>query len=180
MSKKPAENLCEEGADLVLIGRVVGVHGINGEIKILPYGDREQKKWRAIYLKKNALQKRYRIKGIRPHKGVLLVSLYGCDTRNDADTLIDSEALIERSELPKLPKGEYYHFELEGTMVFTEDNTFIGTIEGILSTRGGSDVYIVKGSSGEILVPAVDNIIVSIDTDKKRMIVRPPEGLFKK
>ena len=125
------------------------------------------------------MQKGYRVKGIRPHKGVLLVSLYDCDTRNAALELIGSEALIERSELPKLPKGEYYHFEIEGVEVFTKDNTSIGTIEGVLSTRS-NDVYIVKGDSGEILIPAVDDIIVGIDTDKKKMIVRPPEGLFKK
>lgn len=162
---------------LVLIGRAVGVHGINGEIKVLPYGSCEKKKWKVLYLKKNALHRAYKVKGIRPHKGILLVSLDGCNTRDDAANLIGSDAFIKRTELPRLPKGEYYCFQFEGIQVFTEDNTFVGTIKGIFST-GSNDVYVVDGSSGEILIPSVDNVIVNIDITKKKMFVRPLEGLF--
>lgn len=177
MSKKPQH----QNSSLVQVGKVVGVHGINGEVKILPYGECEKKPWKILYLNKNGEQKEYAIKGLKPHKRVILASILGCDTRNSALELIDSEVLVDKSHLPKLPEGEYYHFELLGMEVWTEDNIFLGTIDDIFST-GSNDVYAVKGSSkgsrGEVLLPAIKDVVIRVDVEKKRMIVRLMQGLI--
>lgn len=173
MSKKPQH----QNSSLVQVGKVVGVHGIKGEIKILPYGECEKKPWKMLYLNKNGEQKEYAIKGLKPHKGVILVSLLGYDTRNSALELIGSEVLVDKSHLPELPEGEYYHFELLGMEVWTEDNIFLGIIDDIFST-GGNDVYAVKGSKGELLLPAIKDVVISVDVEKKRMTVRLMQGLI--
>ena len=177
MSKKPQH----QNSSLVQVGKVVGVHGIKGEIKILPYGECEKKPWKRLYLNKDGEQKEYAIKGLRPHTGVILAGILGCDTRNSALELIDSEVLVDKSNLPELPEGEYYHFEVLGMEVFTEDNVFLGTIDDILST-GSNDVYVVKGGSkgsrGEALLPAIKDVVISVDVEKKRMTVRLMQGLI--
>lgn len=55
---------------LISVGKVVGIHGIKGEVKILPYGNCEKKKWKTLYLKKGSLQKKYEIKGLQPFSEV--------------------------------------------------------------------------------------------------------------
>ena len=177
MSRGYPKDPSNKEENIILVGKVVGIHGIKGEVKILPYGNCEKKKWKTLYLKKGPLQKKYEIKGLRPHKGVILAFLLGCDTINIALELIGSEVLIEKSQLPKLPKGEYYHFDLIGMEVFTEDNIFLGVLDDIFST-GSNDVYVVKDNIREMLIPATENVVVDIDLKKRQMVIRLVEGLM--
>lgn len=164
------------------MGKVVGAHGIRGEIRICPYGVCERKSWKRLYLQKGTSSRTYDILGIRPHhikrghKGFLLILLNGCETRDQAEAWIGADVFVDKGELAKLPEGEYYHFELEGLEVTTEDGRPIGIIEGVFST-GGNDVYVVKGPLGEILVPAIGDVVVKVEKGK-RVIIRPIEGLL--
>ncbi len=161
----------------ILVGKVVGAHGIDGDIKILPYGECEKKTWERVYLKRENSQEAYKVQTLKPHQRVLLVHLVGCDTRDNALTLVGSDVFINRLHLPKLPKGEYYYHDLVGMEVFTEDNILLGIIKDIFST-GSNDVYVVKNNLKEVLIPAIKDVVVDIDLNKKKMVIRLLEGLM--
>lgn len=165
---------------LLLVGKVVGVHGIRGEVKILPYGDCDKKPWKELLLSKQGHNTiTCEVADSRPHKGVILASLKGYDNRDAAGELVGFDVFVDKASLPLLPEGEYYHFQLQGMEVITDDGGAIGIITGIFST-GSNDVYVVKGANGEVLIPAVSNVILKIDVKAGKMVVHLLEGLMPK
>jgi len=160
----------------LLVGKVVGAHGIRGEIRIYPYGVCERKSWKRVYLQKGSSSRAYDILEIRPHKGFLLILLKDCNTRDQAQGWTGANVFVAKKDLPELPEGEYYHFELKGLEVVTEGGQPLGVIEGIFST-GGNDVYVVRGPLGEILVPAIEDVVIKVKRGK-RVVIRPIEGLL--
>lgn len=107
-----------------------------------------------------------------------MVSLKGIEDPKDAAALTHEILYIPESELPKLPNGEFYSYQILGLTVETENGEELGKIANIFST-GSNDVYEVKPKKGEtILIPAIKNVIVKIDIEKRRMIIKPMEGML--
>lgn len=170
--------------ELLLVGKVVGVHGIRGEVKILPYGDCDKKPWKKLYLSKQGQTIICEVTANRPHKTVILASIKGYNDRNSAAELVGYDVFVDKAAVPLLPKGEYYHFQLQGMEVVTDQGKIIGIITDIFST-GSNDVYVVKGrgahprdGSGEILIPATDDVVLKVDVDAGKMTVRLLEGFL--
>lgn len=162
---------------LLLVGKVVGVHGIRGEVKILPYGDCDKKSWKELHLSKQGQTIICEVTANRPHKAVILTSLKGYNDRNSADELVGSDVFVDKTAVPLLPKGEYYHFQLQGMEVMTDQGKKVGVVTGIFPT-GSNDVYVVKGASGEILIPATNDVVLKIDVEAGKMTVHLLEGLL--
>jgi 16S rRNA processing protein RimM len=78
--------------------------------------------------------------------------------------------------LPGLEVNTYYWEDIIGLSVYAEDGVFLGRVESIIQT-GSNDVYVVKDGKSEILVPAMESVVLKIDLDQKRMKVNLPEGL---
>ena len=119
----------------------------------------------------------FEIQNCRPHKQHLLVKLATVDSANDAEKLRGHDLTIPQSELRALPRDEYYAFQLIGLHVLTTDGRHLGQIADILTT-GSNDVYIVRGDSSETLIPAIEDVVKSIDLDGGQVIVEPIEGLL--
>jgi len=174
----------------VPIGKVIGAHGVRGEIKLKPYGGFEDFDANAIELNVvfigqahkppiEAFEGRREFKVIaqRPHVGVLLLTIEGVADRDAAEKLNGLEVSIKKTALPKLPDGEYYQFEFVGMEVLTEEGRPLGRITGIIST-GSNDVFEVEGADGEVLIPATSETMIEVDIAKKRLVVRLLEGLL--
>ena len=125
-------------------------------------------------------EKTYKIKWVKPHSRVILLSLQGIESRNSAETLIGSELFIKRANLPELEDGSYYWFDIIGLSVFTTDDQYIGLVESIIPT-GSNDVFVVrdpnKKKDNETLIPALESVVLEIDFKQKIMRVELPEGL---
>ena len=166
----------------ILIGKVVGVHGIKGNIKIYTYTDSlsDFKTHGCIRLKKpgGGDEKSYDVKWAKPHKNTVLMSLEGIDSCDLAEELIGWGIFIKKTDLPELEEGVYYWIDIIGLSVFSIDDSYLGLVESIMPT-GGNDVYVVKDSdkNQEILVPALETVVLDIDFERKRMLVDLPEGL---
>jgi len=167
--------------DYLLIGKIVGVHGIKGILKIVSYVESlsffipESE----ILIKTDGYDERiYVVNWSRPHKQHnVLLCLDGIDNRDQAESLIGYELFVETCELPELEQGTYYWRDLIGLLVFTEDETFLGELASIMPT-GSNDVYVIKGSEKEILIPALESVVLKISLENRTMQVRLPEGLL--
>lgn len=161
------------------MGKIVGAHGIKGtntfhsfaeQLTVFRPGD-------SIFVcSGRGYEKWYEINWVKPHTGTPLISLKGVTDRNQAEALIGCELLIKKSDLPEVENGSYYWFDLIGLHVYKTDKTYLGCIESITQT-GSNDVYVVKDGTKEVLIPALESVVLKIDLEKNRMQVELPEGL---
>jgi 16S rRNA processing protein RimM len=84
---------------------------------------------------------------------------------------------IPLQEAMPLGPGEYYEHQILGLAVWTEDGDPLGAIEEVLLT-GSNAVYVTHGPRGEVLIPALEDVVREVDLEAGRMIVRLPPGLL--
>jgi 16S rRNA processing protein RimM len=116
------------------------------------------------------------VENIRWHRRTLLLKLGGCDDRNAAEEMRDMLVQISVEEAVPLEEGEYYHFQLIGIQVETEDGKQLGQVAEVLET-GAHDVYLVRGRGGEVLLPAVEDVVLELNLEQRQMIVRLLPGM---
>jgi 16S rRNA processing protein RimM len=165
--------------NLVLIGKIVGAHGRGGTSKIQSYAeslDIFESGTTLLVKGPDGGENPYEIDWIKSHSRGALLALKQVTGHDQAKSLIGSELYIEKGKLPELEAGTYYWFDLIGLSVFTADDRYIGRLESIIET-GANDVYIVKNADKEILVPALESVVRSIDIESKIMRVELPAGL---
>ena len=84
---------------------------------------------------------------------------------------------IEPSQPSPLPEEQYYHHQIIGLQVRTTSGDILGSTIEILTGKS-NDTYIVQGTSGEILIPAIDDVIKSIDIEQGYIVIEPIDGLL--
>ena len=161
------------------IGRVVRAHGVRGEISVAVLTDFPERfettEW--VYLGNEFEADAYHLKGYRWHKKNVLLTLAEITDRTEAEQLRGQLVQVPIEEAVPLPNGDYYLYQLINLQVVTIDNKILGTITDVIET-GANDVYIVSGGQQEILLPAIPEVIKSIDLDKGQMIVELMDGLI--
>ncbi len=162
-------------AEAIIVGQIVATHALSGSVRVRVLSDVPHRFDVGQTL--NVGQGRYRIESTQPiRSGQLLMVLQGLHTQRDAQTLVGQYITVPDTEVPPLPEGEYFHYQLMGLKVVTEDNEDLGTIRDILET-GSNDVYVVTGAGGEVLIPGLNEVVKGIRLDDKIMVVDLPEGL---
>jgi len=168
-----------EKPGFVRIGKILKAHGLKGAVKVYPYGGSPEifeTDLGIVAVHKDGTEKTYTVRWVKPGNRVVLLALSGIDSRDQAETLIGSELYIDKASLPVLEEGTWYWFDIIGLDVYTTDDEYIGRVESIIPT-GGNDVYVVKNGDIETLIPALEWVVLSIDTAGKTMRVDLPEGL---
>ena len=158
------------------VGRIVGVHGIRGEIKVKQLTDFPERfaPGSLLYLEEESFQRE--VISARPHKGLLLVKLSGFSDRTAVEHLRGKYLFIAREEAMPLEEDEYYEDELIGLQVETMEGEALGELIEIIWT-GANEVYIVKGPRGEVLIPAIADVVQEVDLDAGIMRVTLLPGL---
>ncbi len=114
---------------------------------------------------------------VRPHGDSLLVSFRGVDTPEDAGRFRNQWVYVKSSEVPPLPEGQYYRYELIGLDVVEDNGNLLGKLAEILET-GANDVYVVRNEAGkEILLPVIPSVILNRDMERRLLTVHLLEGL---
>jgi len=166
----------------VVIGQVRRPHGIRGEVRVEILTDYPERVVQRDYLYLAHPQspddvERYPLEAVRPHKGILLIKLGRIDDRDAAEELRGMLVQVPLAEAVPLEEDEYYHFQLIGTDVETETGEWLGRVADVLET-GAHDVYVVRGPRGEILLPAVEDVILELDIEMKKMTVHLLPGML--
>jgi 16S rRNA processing protein RimM len=98
--------------------------------------------------------------------------------RTAAEQFRGAEVLVPTREAVRLPEGQFYWHQVIGLRVEdTRTGQTLGTVVDILET-GANDVYVVRGPRGEILIPAIKDVIKNIDPDSGRILVEPLPGML--
>lgn len=162
----------------VLIGEIVNIHGIKGEVKIYPYTDDidNLSKTKIIYLDKD-LKSKYNI-SCRIQKNMLLVKIEGINMPEEAEALRGKKVYIPKESLKKLEEGSYYIDDLLGLDIVDMNSNYIGTLKYIFST-GANDVYEVETKEqGNIYLPAIKQVIKKVDIKNGKIYVEIMKGLL--
>ena len=164
----------------VLIGQIVNVHGIKGEVKIYPYTDDVNslaKKLKVIYLDEN-LKEKYDV-SCRVQKNMLLVKISGVDTVEKAETFRNKNVYINEENLDKLEEDSYYIKDLIGLEVIDiNNNAVIGKLDYVFN-NGANDVYEVTTlENKKVYLPAIKQVIKKVDIKARKIYVEIMEGLI--
>lgn len=161
------------GERLILLGRIVGLHGVAGEVKLESYTEPRMQIFRYQPWLLGSAAGISEIDGCRGRvqgKGIVAV-LPGVADRDRAAALIGTEIKVRRSLLPDPKQNEYYWSDLEGLEVFTVEGIPLGRISHLLAT-GANDVIVVRDGERERLLPFVlDDYVKAVDLDARRMTV---------
>jgi 16S rRNA processing protein RimM len=159
--------------EFVTIGQALTSWGIKGQFRVKPETDFPQRyaPGARVYID----QQPFVIEAVQHHGGKLVVKLGAVDRAEDAQKLQGKAIEIPRSEVPPLPEGQYYYFQLVGLEVWTEQGERLGNVAEILPTKS-NDVYIVRGQKGEVLIPAIEDVVQKIDIASGCMVIRPIAG----
>ncbi len=162
------------------MGTITRPHGIKGELCVDWYADSPKLLQKTFYLQAgNGPMQCISDAKVRMHKGRPLLTLPHIQDRNMAESLRGVNIFVERDSLPPLPEHEAYLADIIGMDILDHANqSLIGVLEAVEFPKGQM-LWIIRAPEGqEILLPAVEEFIISFDLEAKQIFVNPPEGLL--
>lgn len=165
--------------DNIMVGALIAPHGIAGCVTADCLSDNPLRFHEgAVFLLDQPVQgkRTLTLESVSTHKGRLLLKFIGLDDRNAAETLRGRKLLVPASQVPPLPDGQYYQFQIIGLTV-QENGQTLGEIIDVLDYTA-NDIYVLRRTDGtETLIPALKQIVRRIDLVAGVMEVELPEGL---
>ncbi len=151
------------------IGQIVRAHGVQGDVKLIPTTDdiRRFQGLDSAYLERGGEYLPQRLSNIRVGAAAVLLHMEGTDTPEAAEKLRGLYLCADRAHAAKLPPDTWFVADLIGCETSDTEGKAYGPVTDVLVT-GASDVYEIEG--GKLLVPALKKLLVSVDTEGKRII----------
>lgn len=159
---------------MYLVGKIVGTHGIKGELKVKSDTSFDRfKKGNVLYIEK---EEKIIINSSRVHKGLHLITINGLTNINDVLMYVNKNIYVphDRSELKE---GEYYYEDLIGLICYDSNKEEIGEVIDLQEVPQGL-ILEIRGKEKTILIPYVDEFIEEIDLDNKKILINEIEGLL--
>jgi len=166
--------------DLLRVGVITSTHGIKGEVKVFPTTDDPQRfkmlKHCEVHLKRENVE--LEVCSVKFFKQYVILKFKGYDSINDIEQFIKKDLMVTRENAVKCEPGEYFICDLIGLTVITDEGQELGELTEVLET-GANNVYEVTAKSGKtILIPVIDQCIISHDMDKRTVTVHLLPGLL--
>lgn len=166
--------------ELIPVGKIIAPHGIKGQMKLHSWSGNAESlaAVRFVTLKSpTGTLREFTTTCFKANSGKFIIGLQGVDDINLVQPFIGSEVCLKRGQLPVLEEDEYYWSDLIGLQVYTDDGTLLGTVADIFET-GSSDIYVVRNEEREYLIPAIADVIKSVDPTGGRIVITPLDGLL--
>ena len=158
------------------VGRVARAHGVRGEVAVEPLTEVAARfEPGSILFCDDALARPLTVEASRPHGGRVLVAFRGIGDRDAADALRGAYLFVDDTSSPPLGDGAFWPHHLVGCEVTSEDGTPLGVLTEVLHNPA-NDVWVVTGDGGEILIPALSEVVRSVDVEGRRIVVRDDTG----
>ena len=166
--------------DCYYLGKIVSKFSFKGEILLKLDVDRNSSlKFKSIFIEIDKILVPFSILKMSLHKTSLLkIKFEGIDNEKLADSLLKKEAFLALKDLPKLEGQKFYYHEITGFKAEDLKYGKIGIIEGV-NDQTSQPLVLVKGiDNNQIMIPLVDDFLVEVSRDKKKIIFNLPEGLI--
>jgi len=170
----------------VTLGRVVGVHGLRGQLRVrlLDETDNNLRAASSVWLAREEgdpkpVEVRVRAVG-SGRRGEARLLLEGIDSRDAAEALRGRFVRALAEQLDPLEEGEYYQYELVGCRVEDGEGHVLGVVSRIWETGAPDVLVVVDGANGgrELLIPAAREILREVDVAARRIVIDAPPGLL--
>jgi 16S rRNA processing protein RimM len=160
----------------VVVGRITRAHGVKGEVAVMVLTEVTERfePGGLVYLEDG---RALTVAESRPHRGRILVTFDGVRDRDAADLLVQRNLVVPESASPPLPDGTYWDHQLVGSVVVTESGRSLGALRDVIHTPANDVWSAVDDAGDETLVPAIADVVASVDVDAKRIVVREVPGL---
>ena len=157
---------------LVGLGRVTGLFGVQGWVRIYSYTEPRENilSFQPLYVGRHDSWKQLRLEDGRRHGKGVIAKLESVDNRDDAAMLMGSEIFVRREQFPEIASGEYYWTDLEGLTVVNTAGVLLGTVERLIPT-GAHDVLVVKGDEQYLIPFVMEQVVKSVELEQQRIIV---------
>ncbi len=161
---------------LLAVGRIARAHGIRGEVAVQPLTEVEARFGPGSVLRLED-GRTLRVEGSRGHGHRLLVKFEEVTDRNEAESLRGAVLLVPQESAPPITDGDrFWVHQVVGLQVMTDQGAELGRVREVLSAPG-NDVWVVDTEDGELLIPAVRDVVTDVDLDGGRLTVREVPGL---
>lgn len=166
--------------DCFLVGRFIKTHGFKGELNIkldVDYPE-EYSEMESTFVEINKELVPFFFESFRlKQNGIATVKVEGVTSDVDAQKLVRKNLYLPLDLLPQLTGNKFYYHEIKGFKALDTEAGIIGTIEGVLDGNA-QDIFQINNGKKEILIPIVDEFIISVDREKKEILINAPEGLI--
>jgi len=158
------------------IARILTNYGLHGEVRAEILTDFPQRfaGLQTVYLGEEGQP--CPLESSRLQRGQVILKLQGIDTPEQAAKLRGQLVLVPVEEAMALPEGQYYLYQIIGLAVETTAGEPLGHVTDVLFT-GANDVYVVRGERGELLVPAIEEVVKQVDLEHGRLVIEPLQGM---
>jgi 16S rRNA processing protein RimM len=117
------------------------------------------------------------VESSRPHKDRLLVRFREVQTREQAEALQRALLVVPESLSPELPEGSWWDHRIVGCVIETDTGRALGTVHDVIHTAANDVWSAVDDEGTETLIPVLRDVILDVDMDAKRIVVREIPGL---
>jgi len=166
--------------EFIAIGQIVRPQGIRGELKVkslTDYPPRFQELESVLIEFSNGDIKEFDIERVAVNNNTIHLALQGVVTREQAESSRFAYVTIRQDQLMPLEEGQFYHFELIGSLVKTTSGEVLGQVDEVM-TLTANDVLVVRNDDNEFLIPMIKDVIKSIDKVSAEILIEPIEGLL--
>ncbi len=157
------------------IGVITSTHGLKGEVKVFPTTDDVDRFYdlEDVLLETRGGNRVLTVERVRFFKGRPILKFKGLDRIEDVEGFRQMKLLVNREDAIPLDENEYYVGDIVDSTVYLEDGSEYGTLKEVLKT-GANDVYVIRTTDGsETYLPAIQECVISVDPEEKRIVVRP-------
>ena len=158
----------------VMVGRILVPVGLRGEVGVEVFSDVSHRFAPGSVVHVGGF--RHQVQHGRTTGKGLVVKFYDVESRDAAEALRGQPIYVREKDVPPPPEDTYYYYQVLGMQVVTVEGEEVGAVTEILTT-GANDVYVVRREGKETLVPAIADVVVEVDVERRRMVVDLPEGL---
>ncbi len=166
--------------DYLQVGVITTTHGIRGEVKVFPTTDDPARfeELEQVMLDTGRALLPLEIQNVKYFKQYVILKFKGIDNINDIEKYTNCPLLVSREDAVELEEDEYFMADMIGMNVYTDEGEKFGKLTDIMET-GANDVYVISTEShGEVLIPAIKDCILDINTEEHKMIIHLINGLI--
>ncbi|MGN0469987.1 MAG: ribosome maturation factor RimM [Acutalibacteraceae bacterium] len=157
-------------------GKIVGTHGLRGEVRIDPWCDSAEFlcKFKKLYYADGT---EISVVSARPHKNIAIVLFRDITSIEQAEVLRGKIVYINRKDV-RLPKNTYFIQDIIGLKVYDVDtDREYGEVTDVMKT-GANDVYQITKDGRDYLIPVIPDVVIKTDIENEILLIRPLEGIF--